>query len=700
MRLARRPSCRALRCLIILLAVAVWTAWTLALGIASAHADAVVSDINAGTGFDGALFRVDATGVRTLLSDFGNPAQGPTAGDPRGVAVESSGGVLVIASSAGTGSRGALFRVNAAGIRTLLSDFGNPAQGPLGGFGGPRNVAIEASGAILVTDFDGGTGGLGQLFRVDRVTGNRTLLSDFGNAAQGPPAAGTFGVAGVAVEASGAILVVDMGSGTPGKLFRVDPVTGNRTLLSDFANAAQGPLGLDPNGVAVERSGAILVVDQNVGAGFPGALFRVDPLTGNRTLLSDFGNAAQGPLGVDPVGVAVESSGAILVVDEKTENVPAGALFRVDPLTGNRTLLSDFQNAAQGPKGFDPIAVAVVAGGPTDPSLTNSEFPGSAIVFPKFHRGTLANGVAQTTFEIGVVCPNNFGQEIPPCPQGQAVKIKLHWVCPATVQKGGAGFCQSQDFELHTTVNGKLEFDAAGRVTVGPFDLNGGIIPIPQCDAGYLIAYVIRPTDDAPISFNGLIGEEVLRLRVGSSSGYNGITFQSPLATGFPTDVNANGALDFDGLEYKKAPARFAADVRFEKTASPQTLTFLTTLTLDIRQNNNNPNLVAPVNFYRANEVPLSDTVHFTCWREQRLTDINTNLNQARMGTKGMVVSTGPAVVASPCTGPGCAAAGTPTTTLAIVTTLEDIPGNPREYGYRAYGLGEGVNTTFDPFPF
>ena len=318
---------------------------------------------------------------------------------------------------------------------------------------------------------------------------------------------------------------------------------------------------------------------------------------------------------------------------------------------------------------------ASVASAQPDPTLTNSEFPGSLIVFPKFHAGLIGNGLAQTTFEIGVVCPDGAV-----CPQGQFLNIKLQWVCPAAAQ-GAAGFCQSQDFLLRTTINGKLEFDAAGRLTVGPFDLNGGIIPKPQCDAGFLIAYAVNSVGQ-PIKFDGLIGEEVLRLRPGSSSAYNAITFQ------------------VDTGRYKRAPGQFAADVRFEKASAPPTLTFLTVLTLDIRTNNNNPNIVAPVNFYRANEVPLSDAVHFTCWREIHLTDINSNLNQARMGTKGMVVSTGPAVIASPCTGPGCNPAGTPVTVLAIVTTLEDVPANPREYGYRAYGRGDGVSTFFDDLAF
>ncbi|HKY76570.1 MAG TPA: hypothetical protein VJS45_10530 [Acidimicrobiia bacterium] len=334
-----------------------------------------------------------------------------------------------------------------------------------------------------------------------------------------------------------------------------------------------------------------------------------------------------------------------------------------------------------------------------DPTLHNSEHPGSVIVFPKVHSGSLGAGLARTTIEIGVVCPFQARDIFGNCtlPQGFPVKLKLHWVCPGAVQKGAASFCQSQDFELHTTVNGKIEFNAAGRVTVGPFDLNGGIIPVPNCPEGFLIAFVVDNVGRA-ISFNGLIGEEVLRLRPGSASAYNGITFQSPLALGALTDVApVNNALDFNGIEYLRAASHIAADVRFEKLTAPPVITFLTVLTLDIRQNQFNPNIVAPVNFYRANEVPLSDSLHFTCWRQIRLTDINPNLNAGRMGPKGMVVSTTNATVAAQCTGPGCSPVGTPVTILGVVTTLEDTPGAQREYGYAMYNLGPGFTTQFDP---
>ncbi|MGE3844593.1 MAG: hypothetical protein AB7I50_23760, partial [Vicinamibacterales bacterium] len=114
-------------------------------------------------------------------------------------------------------------------------------------------------------------------------------------------------------------------------------VVGTRTLVSDFGSAAQGVGGLEPLGVSVESSGALLVVDRDAGTALRGALFRIDPQTGIRTLVSDFGDIAKGTLGVDPLGVGVETSGAILVVDANAGGGGRGILFRIDAGSGART---------------------------------------------------------------------------------------------------------------------------------------------------------------------------------------------------------------------------------------------------------------------------------------------------------------------------------------------------------------------------
>jgi hypothetical protein len=320
--------------------------------------DILVVDADAGTNRQGALFRVSAVdGFRTVLNNFGDAQQGFPGRKPFGVAVEANSDILVIDQDAGTGRNGVLFRVNLiTKVRLPLSDFGDSSKGPLGAM--PSGVAIESSGQILVTDFSVGTGGRGALFRVNAGNGTRALLSDFGqgqNQGQDP--------IGVAVEANGTILVVDpnAGTGSNGALFRVNRTNGNRTLLSDFGSFNFGPLGMDPVGVAVEANGTILVVDPNAGTNFRGALFRVSSVTGLRSVLADFGNPGQGQaLGTDPVGVTVEASGNILIVEQTVGLTDLGGLFRVNASTGFRTLLSFFGDPGQGPLGRFPQGVAVL----------------------------------------------------------------------------------------------------------------------------------------------------------------------------------------------------------------------------------------------------------------------------------------------------------------------------------------------------
>jgi hypothetical protein len=73
----------------------------------------------------------------------------------------------------------------------------------------------------------------------------------------------------------------------------------------------------------IESSGGLLVIDALAGTGGLGALFRVNPSTGVRTLLSDFGNVAQGPTGYDPYGVAIaflpSPVGGVVVPTNKLE---------------------------------------------------------------------------------------------------------------------------------------------------------------------------------------------------------------------------------------------------------------------------------------------------------------------------------------------------------------------------------------------
>jgi hypothetical protein len=260
--------------------------------------------------------------------------------------------------------------------------------------------------------------------------------------------------------------------------------------------------------------------------------------------------------------------------------------------------------------------------------LNDSETPGSVIVFHKFIAGSTATPdqgtVATTTFEISATCPKDSGG----CALNQAINLRAHWVCGG-VQNSGDVVCPETDFNLSLTVNGTVVFDADG---------NGA--PRPPCRRGYLIAWVI---DDSSvgnaIKFDGLIGDAVIRSSVSGARAYNALPIQAVewLGTGQTTDGNGNGALDFDGREeYRAITGKVFGDVRYEDSRHA---TELTLLTLDVRSNAPNPLTTVSLNFYNENEDPISTGRNFHCWTEDKLTDIDGNLNTS-FGTKGLFEST------------------------------------------------------------
>ena len=89
-----------------------------------------------------------------------------------------------------------------------------------------------------------------------------------------------------------------------------------------------------------------LVVGANIGASnnFDWGLLLIDPTTGNRTILSD-NNIGSGPaFGSVITGVTTATDGSFLVTCEfgipNSQGVSPGELFRVDPSTGNRSIIS------------------------------------------------------------------------------------------------------------------------------------------------------------------------------------------------------------------------------------------------------------------------------------------------------------------------------------------------------------------------
>jgi hypothetical protein len=328
-----------------------------------------------------------------------------------------------------------------------------------------------------------------------------------------------------------------------------------------------------------------------------------------------------------------------------------------------------------------------------DPRLSDSQEPGSVIVFHKFITGTVPlNGesVPRTEIEVGVLCPKGAV-----CEQEQDVKIRFHWVCPANQTFENKFICKEVDFDAEVTVNGKLVFDP-----------NGGRYPPPPCERGYLIGWVIDVNSFQPIKFDGLIGDAVIRETSEDAAAYNAVPIQAYWGDphGAPRTLGPTGSLVFNGEPgyYQAITGREYCDVRFDRrTGSPQTATSLTLLTLDVRSNRSNNPTFVDFNCYNEDERLVSVSTEFICWTQVGLSrtlngipPINSVLTESGMGSrKGLCLSKTAEQVASPFGNPTDVG---PVTLLALVETLE-FDGQMRLTAHSCYNDSVPVPTTFYP---
>jgi hypothetical protein len=262
----------------------------------------------------------------------------------------------------------------ATGDRTIISDqlIGGGAPMPA-----PDAIAIAPDGSLLVADL------LEGIERVDPATGDRTLIkpsllpmgvhqvgneiyytlggflrgfdattlqTNFTLSGSGPQLShGNAQPSGFAVIGNNAYVAsmhTQFDAVASDGIVRVDLTTGNRTLISGFSfapnlTAGSGPTWTAPTDVAVDPAGQLLVTSI-VGEG----VMRIDPVTGARTLVTS-NSVGTGPHfparqqnGQD-YRLAVAADGTILL-----NEWDAGGVWAVDPITGDRTIVSDATHGA------------------------------------------------------------------------------------------------------------------------------------------------------------------------------------------------------------------------------------------------------------------------------------------------------------------------------------------------------------------
>jgi sugar lactone lactonase YvrE len=270
--------------------------------------------------------------ILLATSGCGNKSDGPTAPVPQPLSIKS--GDLVLTDS--HNGVGRLVAVDSAGVQRVVASGGKLKY--------PSGLAFTSNGDIVVAEEVGDT--LGGVYRISRSTGAQTTITA-GGLVRRP--------SGIAVGPNDEIYVAcyvpdsvfGAGTGEAGTVVRLDPVTGAPTVLTNRELTIT-------YGLALEISGNLLV---NTGL-FSAAVTRVDAVT-----YSDAAVSAGGSLTPLLLGVAIESSGSIIVVGDGT------GVVRLDAITGAQTVVStggEFQTPfGVAIDGNGRIVVADAAGGIT-----------------------------------------------------------------------------------------------------------------------------------------------------------------------------------------------------------------------------------------------------------------------------------------------------------------------------------------------
>ena len=308
-----------------------------------------------GTSDWGVVFKLDTTGKETVLHSFTGGADGAT---PRaGLVLDSSGNLYGTALQGGPPcgpfTCGVVFKIDSTGNYRVLHGFtGADGENPEAG------LLRDSAGNLYGTTSAGGFGH-GVVFKLDATTDKETLLYTFTGAADGaqplagllPDSAGDL----YGTTQTGGDFSTCTADGC-GVVFKLDPTTGKETVLHTFTGGADGRY---PQGDLIRDSAGSLYGITSAG-GAPcilgqgcGVVFKLDPTSGQETVLYTFTGGADGgeptkaSLLMDDVGILYGTT-ALGGASGGCGALGCGVVFRLDPTTGEENVLYAFTGGADG----------------------------------------------------------------------------------------------------------------------------------------------------------------------------------------------------------------------------------------------------------------------------------------------------------------------------------------------------------------
>jgi uncharacterized repeat protein (TIGR03803 family) len=285
--------------------------------------------VDGGTANEGAVYRVDTAGHRTVLYSFTGGADGS---EPHaGVIRDPAGNLYGTTYAGGTAGVGVVYMLDPAGHETVLHSFTGGADGRFPEAG----VIRDSAGNLYGTTSYGGVGA-GVVYKLD-ATGHETVLYTF---PFGPD--GNFPTGGVILDSAGNLYGTTYQGGTSGQglVYKLDPA-GNETVLYNFA----GLTGEFPYaGVVRDSAGNLYGTTPSGGTLNGGVVYKLDT-AGQATVLYNFDGRANG--GNPVAGVTLDSAGNLYGTTRNGGTVGRGVVYKLDT-GGKLTVLYSFTGGADG----------------------------------------------------------------------------------------------------------------------------------------------------------------------------------------------------------------------------------------------------------------------------------------------------------------------------------------------------------------
>jgi uncharacterized repeat protein (TIGR03803 family) len=218
-----------------------------------------------GTTNNGTVFKMDLAGVETVLYSFGGSLNDGVIPAQTALVEGTDGNFYGTASQGGASSYGTIFSITPAGIETVLHSF-SFAEGA-----NPESSLTQANdGSFWGATVNGGTGGDGTVFKVTS-TGALTVMHSF----LGGPTDGIYGQGGLIQASDGNFYGMTYLGGAHGNgaVYRITP-TGAESLLYSFAGSTAAD-GAWATGSLVEDSNGDLYGMTSGGGNNSGTVFKL-----------------------------------------------------------------------------------------------------------------------------------------------------------------------------------------------------------------------------------------------------------------------------------------------------------------------------------------------------------------------------------------------------------------------------------------